>query len=520
AKDGLETRVEGLDSELAAARRAADAQAQVIDRLQQDLVQRDGAIEIARGEIASYEEQVAALLADRDAARGQVTELTGKVGELDAARNALDTALAAARSDIDAQAEAARLAAARREALEALTADLRAKAEATAAELETTRSALSDEEAARVAEAEAARLLREKLQSADAELTAMTLTLEERRREAEQTLTQLAAARARADEIDERLMAALLDGEATPEAMAAARTALDEARTRLAAESASDAELRRRLADAVAAKVSAETGAKLSEAEVQARLLATAQQELADVEAASAEDQRRLALLNQQVAGLESQLGRLQALLDDSVAKDAAAQVQIENLGQRLNVALARAASEERQRAEVEAERARALEAEAKRLETYQSEFFGRLRAVLGDREGVRIEGDRFVLSSEVLFASGSADLSPAGQASIANVARILQEVSAVIPPEINWIIRVDGHTDDVPVSFTSPYRDNWELSQARALSVVRYMIDNYGVPPGRLAAAGFGEFQPIDPAGTPDARAKNRRIELKLTER
>ncbi len=520
AKDGLETRVEGLDSDLAAARRAADAQAQVIDRLQQDLVQRDGAIEIARGEIASYEEQVAALLADRDAARGQVTELTGKVGELDAARNALDTALAAARSEIDAQAEAARLDAARREALEALTADLRAKAEASAAELDTTRNALSAQEAARLAEAEAARMLREKLESADAELTAMTLTLEERRREAEQTLTLLAAARARADEIDERLMAALLDGEATPEAMAAARTALDEARARLAAEGASDAELRRRLADAVAAKVSAETGAKLSEAEVQARLLATAQQELADVEAASAEDQRRLALLNQQVAGLESQLGRLQGLLDDSAAKDVAAQVQIENLGQRLNVALARAASEERQRAEIEAERARALEAEAKRLEAYQSEFFGRLRAVLGDREGVRIEGDRFVLSSEVLFASGSADLSPAGQASIANVARILQEVSAVIPPEINWIIRVDGHTDDVPVSFTSPYRDNWELSQARALSVVRYMIDNFGFPPGRLAAAGFGEFQPIDPTGTPEARAKNRRIELKLTER
>jgi chemotaxis protein MotB len=520
AKDNLETRVEGLDSDLAAARQSTDAQALVIDRLRQDLAQRDGAIALARGEIASYEEQVAALLADRDAARAEVTDLTGRVAELDSARSALDTALAKARSEIDAQTEAARLDAARREALEALTADLRSKADAATADLERTRTALSDQEAARVAEAEAARLLREKLENADAELTAMTLTLEQKRQEAEQTLTLLAAAQAKATEIDERLMAALLDGDATPEALARAQAALDTARDRLAAEGATDADLRRRLADAVAAKVSAETGARLTEAETKARLLATAQKELADVEAASAEDKRRLALLNQQVAGLESQLGRLQGLLDASEAKDAAAQVQIENLGQRLNVALARAASEERQRAELEAERARTLEAEAKRLESYQSEFFGRLREVLGDREGVRIEGDRFVFSSEVLFASGSADLSPAGQASIANVARTLQEVAAVIPPGINWIIRVDGHTDDVPVSPTSPYRDNWELSQARALSVVRYMIDNFGFPPGRLAAAGFGEFQPIDPGNTPEARARNRRIELKLTER
>lgn len=520
AKDSLETRVEGLDSDLAAARQSADAQALVIDRLRQDLAQRDGAIALARGEIASYEEQVAALLADRDAARGQVDELTGRVAELDSARSALDTALAKARSEIDAQAEAARLDAARREALEALTADLRAKADAATADLAATRTALSAQEAARVAEAEAARLLREKLENADAELTAMTLTLEQKRQEAEQTLTLLAAAQAKATEIDERLMAALLDGAATPEAMAAAQAALDSARDRLAAEGATDADLRRRLADAVAAKVSAETGTRLSEAETQARLLATAQAELADIEAASAEDKRRLALLNQQVSGLESQLGRLQGLLDASEAKDAAAQVQIENLGQRLNVALARAASEERQRAELEAERARTLEAEAKRLESYQSEFFGRLREVLGDREGIRIEGDRFVFSSEVLFASGSADLSPAGQGSIANVARTLQEVAAVIPPGINWIIRVDGHTDDVPVSPTSPYKDNWELSQARALSVVRYMIDNFGFPPGRLAAAGFGEFQPLDPGNTPEARARNRRIELKLTDR
>jgi chemotaxis protein MotB len=124
------------------------------------------------------------------------------------------------------------------------------------------------------------------------------------------------------------------------------------------------------------------------------------------------------------------------------------------------------------------------------------------------------------VFSSEVLFDSGSATLSPAGRADIANVARRLEEVARNIPESIDWVIRVDGHTDNVPVSGAGPFEDNWDLSQARALSVVRYMIDTFGFPPDRLAATGFAEFQPIDPRSTPEARARNRRIELKLTER
>ncbi|GAB5433039.1 MAG: hypothetical protein EpisKO_24090 [Epibacterium sp.] len=154
---------------------------------------------------------------------------------------------------------------------------------------------------------------------------------------------------------------------------------------------------------------------------------------------------------------------------------------------------------------------------EAKDLEQYRSEFFGQLRSVLGNQEGVRIEGDRFVFASEVLFALGSAELSEAGKAEIAKVARILQNVAAAIPDDINWIIRVDGHTDNQRFVGAGKYADNWELSQGRALSVVRYMIDELGIPPGRLAANGFGEFQPVNPADTPEARAQNRRIELKL---
>ncbi len=215
----------------------------------------------------------------------------------------------------------------------------------------------------------------------------------------------------------------------------------------------------------------------------------------------SAESQRRVEVLNQQIAGLRTQLGKLQSLLDDLADRDAVAQVQLQTLGSDLNTALARAAAEERKRRQLEeAERKRLeaetlrLQAETKDLAQYRSEFFGRLRSVLGDQEGVRIVGDRFVFSSEVLFPPGGADLSAAGQADIAKVADILQSVVDDIPAEIDWIIRVDGHTDNVPIG-GGVFADNWELSQARALSVVRYMITALGLPPH--------DCQPTDLANT-----------------
>ena len=216
------------------------------------------------------------------------------------------------------------------------------------------------------------------------------------------------------------------------------------------------------------------------------------------------------------------------------MAADTAAQVRIETLGSDLNQALARAAAEERRaaaeaarRAELEAAEAERLRIEAERLNEevtdlaeYRSEFFGTLRQVLGDREGIQVVGDRFVFSSEVLFESASATLSPEGQAQIAQVAGILSDVSDQIPNAIDWIIRVDGHTDNVPLSGTGAFVDNWELSQARALSVVKFMTDALGFPPQRLAATGFGEYRPVNFDDTAAARAQNRRIELKLTER
>ena len=203
-------------------------------------------------------------------------------------------------------------------------------------------------------------------------------------------------------------------------------------------------------------------------------------------------------LLNQQIAALRKQIGALEAALEVSEQRDRESNTKIADLGRRLNVALAQRVQE---------------------LNRYRSDFFGRLREILSDRENIRIVGDRFVFQSEVLFPSGSDVINPAGQAEMKKLADAIIELQREIPPEINWVLRVDGHTDNIQLSGTGRFRDNWELSSARATSVVKYLIAN-GVPANRLVAAGFGEFQPLDVADTQEARDRNRRIELKLTER
>ena len=504
----LEAELGTLNTSLTAARDQAAEQAAMIASLTATRDAQAAQLDAAEAKITGFEAQVASLLSQRDAAVARGEALETRQEELLSAQEALNLALAQARSETDAQAEASRLAAARRDALTALVDDLRAQNQDAQAALETAAAqnaaALSEAEAARLAEAAAAERLREKLENADAELTAMTLALETQRKEAEDTLTLLAAARAAKETLDAELAAALAETET------------------LEATQADRAELRAKLADALAAKLAAENRAEaeLSDAEKQAALLDAARSELAQEEAATAAAQRQTELLNQQVAALRGQLGELQSLLDDAVARDAAKEVQLQSLGSDLNTALARVAAEERRRAELEAaERAR-LEAETKNLEQYRSEFFGRLRALLGNQEGVRIEGDRFVFSSEVLFPPGAATLSADGRGEIAKVAGILRNIAADIPPEIDWVIRVDGHTDNQPLSGLGEFADNWELSQARALSVVKYMINFLGIAPERLAANGFGQYQPVASGNTEAARAQNRRIELKLTER
>jgi chemotaxis protein MotB len=203
-------------------------------------------------------------------------------------------------------------------------------------------------------------------------------------------------------------------------------------------------------------------------------------------------------LLNQQISALRRQIAALEDALDASENRDRESQTKIADLGKRLNVALAQRVQE---------------------LNRYRSDFFGRLREILSDRPDIRIVGDRFVFPSEVLFASGAAELNPEGKDQMLKVAQALIQIGSEIPDDIAWVLRVDGHTDNKPVSGTGKYADNWELSQARALAVVKFFVGQ-GIPADRLAATGFGEFQPLEPGDSDEVRAKNRRIELKLTEK
>ncbi len=203
-------------------------------------------------------------------------------------------------------------------------------------------------------------------------------------------------------------------------------------------------------------------------------------------------------LLNQQISALRRQIAALEEALDVSENRDRESQTKIVDLGKRLNVALAQRVQE---------------------LNRYRSDFFGRLREILGGRSDIRIVGDRFVFPSEVLFTSGSSDLNEQGKGEMLKVAQALLQIGSEIPDDINWVLRVDGHTDNIPISSGGLIKDNWQLSSQRATSVVRFFIDS-GIPAKRLVAAGFGEFQPLEDADTDEARVKNRRIELKLTER
>ena len=205
----------------------------------------------------------------------------------------------------------------------------------------------------------------------------------------------------------------------------------------------------------------------------------------------------QVAMLNKQVTALREQLTNLSEMLGEAEKKAKEQNVQIASLGKRLNAALA---------------------VKVQKLSRYRSEFFGRLRELLGRHPGVRIVGDRFVFQSEVLFESGSADLGRKGKRQLYQLVRSLREITAKIPQDINWILRVDGHTDKVPIK-TPRFPSNWELSTGRATSVVKYLISQK-IPPNRLAAAGFGDHHPLDPRDDKTANRRNRRIELKLTQR
>ncbi len=460
----LEGRVSQLSNDLTAAQSDGAEKAFIIASLSATLAVSEDDLTQASMRIASFEEQVATLLASRAQDRGAILALKADIEALDDAKSreftraeALALTLAQARDEINQQEEQARLAAARRQALDFLIADLRRRNTNLSQDYSEATAVLSEEQMARLVDQAALQALQDKLKNSDAELTALTLDLEEQRRKAEETLTLLAAAQ-----------------------------------TKMAQDASSNLP----------------------------NLLAVAQEALSQEQNKSFGAQREVALLNQQVVSLRGQMASLQNLLDAAAVKDELAGVQLDALGSKLNSALAQVAADQKRRAELESAERKRLEAETKSLAKYRSEFFGQLSQLLEGRDGVRVVGDRFIFSSEVLFEQGAADLAAEGKSQIAGVVAILNEIAGQIPLDVDWIIRVDGHTDNVPLSNRVSFKDNWELSQARALSVVRFMQDDLGFPPDHMAATGFGEYRPVALGDSDEARAQNRRIELKLTER
>ena len=427
--------------------------------------------EASSTKISEFESRVRQLLAE------QVVE-QGAVAEISEERASLQQSLLAAQATIKAQLEKVALGEKQAELLDEMITDLRLQnqsksdnlsdALALLATQQDQASVLAKQEIERLAEAAAAEQLRKNFETSQAALSSLTLQLNEQRKQAEETLAMLAAAKS-IEEVNPIK--------------------------------------------------------NLTEVDRRKALLAVAQTELLTIEEISTEAQRQMTLLSLEVAELRAQIGGLQSILGDFRRRDEANQVEITNLGGELNLALAQVASEERKNRllqEAESDRlskeAERLALVAKTLEQYKSEFFGRMRLLLEGRDGVSIVGDRFVFSSEVLFASGRADLTPEGQSEIAKITEVLKGITSEMPDDIDWILQVDGHTDDLAITGGIEFRNNWELSQARALSVVLFMVNTKGMDPRRLSANGFGEFQPLNTDNTSVARAQNRRIELKLT--
>ena len=245
----------------------------------------------------------------------------------------------------------------------------------------------------------------------------------------------------------------------------------------------------------------AEAQAKLMESEVEiadaAARNVSSLARISELETKNAASQAEVAQMTNAVTALRLRIEELTSLLAEKEAQAARDKIAIASLGKSLNNALASRVQE---------------------LQRFRSEFFGRLREVLRGRDDVRIVGDRFVFQSEVLFAQGAASLGPEGEEKLGQLAVALNQIAAEIPDDIDWILQVEGHTDDIPVR-AGRFADNWDLSTERALSVVRFLAES-GLPANRLAAAGYGEFQPLDDAGSDEARRRNRRIEMKLTQR
>ena len=444
-------------------------------------------MKVAETKITDFKSQVASLIAKRLELNQNLKLEREKISKEISNREAAELALAAARDTISQKISKEKMMAATNEALEQLIKKLKLENQSLESlteeketeltmvkeRIESINKDLTDAQKQRVLEQYAIRNLQENLMEKKEELALITLAIEEDRKKALETLKLLAASREAQRILKEQVVKFEKKLSGNDNILKEKDLALREARLRLSVQ---------------------EEKAKASMQEV--------------------------ASLTIQTNSLKERLQELTAILDATIEKDFSNNVEIKSLGAKLNAALAKVASEQKIRAQLEEKERKRLETETKNLREYRSVFFGRLKKILGDIEGIDVVGDRFVFSSEVLFDRGSAEIGLAGKIQLDTISSVLKDISQKIPEDINWVLRVDGHTDKTPLSQNSLFKDNWELSQARSLSVVKYMINIHEINPKRLSAAGFGEHQPISFSNSKEAFAKNRRIEFKLTER
>lgn len=591
----LEGTIKDLDVSLGEVTSKSEMQSNLIATLTQKTREQSENID-------NFEAQVAALLSEKNELSTRLEMIISDKAIEISKKDALQIALSQAREETDLETEKARLAAAEADALELLlnqkqmeisemdsslqdalasiaatnsevieleisvselnsdldAMDKRRLIELAAKELLQSKlneksEKLSKEEKKRLTQMAIVESLREKLRSSTAELASMALALEEQRKRAENTLTLLAAARTVENDLNKTLTEALLNSQEYRRELEKITSELSMRENEFSelkkSSSLVETTLEERLTLALAEKLRLQDSnkAKLTISQQQSILLNSAADLLSKEKEKSAEAQLETEVLIQQVATLQKQLGSLQDLLDAAAEEASDTNVQLLTFGSNLNIALAKLAQKEKEKAKIEkakaevekakadSERAKAkleidnaklLDEQAKllqekntKLENFKSEFFGEIRKLLEKQEGVKISGDRFVFSSEILFSSGEAVLSEGGKKQIKQIANLILSISDKIPSNIDWILRVDGHTDDKKIR-GGKYKNNWELSQARALSVVLYMQEFLNVPAYRLAATGFGEYQPVNKENSEKARDQNRRIEIKLTER
>ena len=479
-KSKLQTLSNEQKAQLTAQETELQEKINLLTRLRNDM-------KVAETKITDFKSQVTSLIAKRLELNEKLKIEKKKTSKEVSDREAAELALAAARDTISQKISKEKMMAASNEALEQLIQKLKLEnqslenlTEKKATELSMVKEKmkainedLTDAEKQRVMEQYAIRNLQENLLEKKEELALITLTIEEERKKALETLKLLAASREAQKILKEQAAKFEKKLLGSDNILKEKDLALREARLRLSVE---------------------EEKSKASMQEV--------------------------ANLTLQTNSLKERLKELTGILDTTIEKDFSNNVEIKSLGAKLNAALAKVASEQKIRAQLEEKERKRLETETKNLREYRSVFFGRLKKILGDIEGIDVVGDRFVFSSEVLFDRGSADIGMEGKVQLDTISNVLKDISKKIPKDINWVLRVDGHTDKTPVSQNSIFNDNWELSQARSLSVVKYMINTHQIDPKRMSAAGFGEHQPIASSNSKDDLAKNRRIEFKLTER